>query len=683
MLPNKFIRLTGLATALGMILFTGSVPVPAQTPTNPFAIEGAGAAPPEGQPAAAAEQPTGTAIQVDEEKYVGLNFDYADINVVIQTLADLIGLNYILAPGVSGKVTIQTSGKIAMEDLFYILEKILDINNLTAVKSGDFYKIVPAGTARQDVLEAVGPDEELYPDERIIIKIFKARHTTPTELVRLLNPLKSTKGLFIPHDPTGILFVVDTAARMVMFSDLIDSVDVDIYHNIQVDLYPVENARAEDVAKDLGQVLTSITSIQGRPKARFKLIPVKSINSLLFVTAEKGLGALMNRWVQELDQPTNLENEKIFVYDLQHADAENIVSIMKELYSEKQVEEKTTVRAARKSPVSGDVAPRGAVVKDETLVTGAVKFVADKDTNSIIIQTAPWNYPTIIDTIKKLDKMPKQVLIEVTIAELTLDDEDELGIEWALKSQGTTNVSGETMDYTSIAQTVFNESGAPAVAVPGFSYLIASANRVTAVLNAYAKASRLNILSSPHILASDNKEAKIEVGEEVPIVTTETQSTEGTQVDKTVEYKPTGIILTVTPHINENRYVTLDVTQEVSKAQVNLLGGTDSPIIRKRFAQTSMVVKDNQTLIIGGLIREERERSREGIPFLSRLPILGYLFGTTVDTVSKTELLILITPRVIATEEEGTAVTIEYRDNAITLKESMEDRDTFFKDNPK
>ncbi len=194
------------------------------------------------------------------------------------------------------------------------------------------------------------------------------------------------------------------------------------------------------------------------------------------------------------------------------------------------------------------------------------------------------------------------------------------------------------------------------------------------MLNAYAKASKLNIISRPHIIATNNKEAKIDVGEEVPIITTQTRAGDGDNtenIDQTIEYRSTGIILTVTPHINENREVTLDVTQEVSEAQQNLLGGTDSPIILKRSAKTSMVVRDNETLIIGGLIQETKERSREGIPFLSRIPLLGYLFGTTKDTVTKTELVILMTPRVISTSEEGKRLTDDYISDTVILKKGL------------
>ena len=297
--------------------------------------------------------------------------------------------------------------------------------------------------------------------------------------------------------------------------------------------------------------------------------------------------------------------------------------------------------------------------------------VADKDTNSLIIQTASWFYPTVVEMIRKLDTMPKQVLIEVLIAEITLDDTTQFGIQWALKGQGPVNAFGETHNVqTAHAERVRRRRRG----TTGFSFLVTEAGRLTAALNAYAKDSKLNILSAPHIMATNNKEAKIDVGQEVPILKrtiTDPNNTTATTSTNEIEYRSTGVILTVTPHINEGGYVTLDVNQEVSEAQTNTLGGTDSPIIRKRTAKTTMVVKDNQTLVIGGLILETRDGTREGIPVLSKIPILGYLFGSTKSQVRKTELVLLISPRVVNTIEEGDALTEQVKDRVLTLKKGI------------
>jgi general secretion pathway protein D len=641
-------------------------------------------APPALHTAGAAPTAPAPQTEVKDDEFIGLNFDYADINTVIQTISGILNLNYILAPGVSGKVTIQTSGKIAVADLFFVLEKILEVNNLTAVKSDDYYKIIPLGSVTKEAIPILGPGEEV-PRGGLVIKIFKLSFMAPSEVAKIFGGLKSPQGIFLPHDAGNILFMLENPERLAMFTDLIQAVDVDLYRNISVEMITIVNAQAEELAKDLTQIIGAVVAVPGRAASKFKLVPIKSINAILWVTAEPGLGDLVKKWVRELDQKGTAESEKVFVYALSHASADNVAGILRELYAEKGTGSGGGKAAAPapapgtpdknvrpvSPPVPQPVSVGSAGAGIDSMVSGKVKIVSDKDTNSLIIQTAPWNYASILETIRKLDRRPEQVLIEVTIAELSLDDSDSLGLEWALLSGGQTTVGGEAVAYRSVARNVFNTTGAPSAGI-GFSYLLAEANRVTAVLNAYAKASKLNIISRPHIVASDNKEAKIDVGQEVPVITSTKSSSEGTQTDQTIEYRSTGVILTVTPRINEDRDVTLDVAQEVSQAQTNKLGGTDSPIISKRTAKTSMVVRDNETLIIGGLIQEKREKSREGIPLLSRLPLLGYLFGTTVETLSKTELIVMITPRVITSSEDATRVTSEFRERSYILKKSEE-----------
>ncbi len=638
-------------------------------------------APPEIPSGAAEAARQGSGALTKEGDFVSLNFDSADIGMVVQTVAELLKINYILAPGVSGKVTIQTSGRIAVSELLFVLEKMLEVNNLSMVKSGDFYKIIPAGSVAREGLGTLGPDEAPA-GPGMVIKIFQLTQIAPSEVIKIFGALKSPQGVFIPHDPANLLFVLETPERLAMFGDLIASVDVDAYRSVQVEMYPVRHSQADELARDLAQVLTAAATVPGRAAAKFKLVPVKALNTLILVSAEPGLGALMKRWVNDLDRPAAAEADKVFVHYLDHAGADNVASVLRELYFEKGMPS-----AARTAGAPSPAAPESAAGKGgQPLpaapaeragggggVSGKVKVVSDKDGNAVIIQTAPRNYPVVLETIRMLDKRPQQVLIEVTIAEIRLDDEDDFGIEWSLLSQGTAKTGGETFNVNATARNAYNltDSGGLSQGL-GFSYLVTEAGRLSAVLNAYAKASKLNIISRPRILASDNKEAKIDVGQEVPIITTQTRTGENDdKVDQTIEYRSTGIILTVTPHINEGGDVSLDVLQEVSEAQTNLLGGTDSPIILKRSTKTSMVVKDNETLVIGGLIQQTKGRTREGIPLLSRIPLIGYLFGTTKDTRAKDELLVLLTPRVITRAEDGNRLTERAIDEMVILKKGL------------
>jgi general secretion pathway protein D len=618
-------------------------------------------------------------------KYVSLNFDNADIGVVIQTISELIGLNYIIAPGVKGRVTIQSSSKIPVSSLFDLLGEILEVNALTAVKSGSFYKIVPTNQARQKVIETI-VDGEVSGAQQVITQVVPLSYIRPSEVVKILNPLKSPAGIYIAHDPTRLLLMTDGAKKITELMKIVSLLDVDTFERIQVELYPVRYADAEALAVDLRQVVSTVYAAGGRGKALLAIVPVPQINALMIISGEPSLAANIRSWVVKLDQPATESGEQIFVYPLAHAKAEEISAVLNQVFAR---ETGALVRTTASAPAAGRTpAARTAqarrITQSRTAVSRSggtkspVTIVADKATNSLVIQTSPWYYPVVEETIRKLDVMPKQVLIEVLIAELTLDDETQFGLQWVTRGQGSATVGGERHDFNSQIQNVFPSGDGTALAIPtGFSWVLTEANRISAILRAYAQNAKLNVLSSPHIMAMDNMEATINIGDEVPIITAQTTETAGgtstlsNTITNSVEYRDTGVILTVTPHINEGRYVTLDIRQEVSQAQTNTLGGTDSPIIRKRTVETTMVVKDNQTLVIGGLIDEQKDFSREGIPYLSRIPILGYLFGVTKEKISKTELVLLLTPRVVANPTEGNDLSRMLRDRVLTLKEGI------------
>jgi general secretion pathway protein D len=297
-----------------------------------------------------------------------------------------------------------------------------------------------------------------------------------------------------------------------------------------------------------------------------------------------------------------------------------------------------------------------------TLLEADVGIVADIPTNAVIVRAIPRDYEIIKRTMVELDRIPRQVLIEVLIAEVKLTGDTQFGVEWSLL-----NDSASIGGYDGQDRTGFNNGNLPvdilADPAQGFSYLFDSAE-LQVFLQAQASQNKLNILSSPHILAVDNKEARIEVGEEVPIVTSEYRplvAEADTATTQSVEYRSTGIILTVTPRINERGLVAMDIDQEVSKVDDTVNYGVDSPVISNRMAQTSLVVQDGQTIIIGGLIIDSTGDARTGIPFLSDIPLLGYLFGYSKNNNAKLELILLLTPHVVTNFEEVDLVTNEMK----------------------
>ncbi|HXG16545.1 MAG TPA: secretin N-terminal domain-containing protein, partial [Calidithermus sp.] len=337
-------------------------------------------------------------------------------------------------------------------------------------------------------------------------------------------------------------------------------------------------------------------------------------------------------------------------------------------------------------PAAGPGAPLGgptASVGEVGLIEGQVRFIADEVTNAVIVTTFPRNWEEIEATIRQLDKQPRQVLIEVLVVEVTLTDDTRLGIDWAIKT-GSFRLAQSSINPPTIASPSRDlPTPASALTLPagGLTAFAFSADEFFAILNALAAENRVNVLSSPHVMTSENKKAVINVSDSIPIVTsqqvpiggtttptaTATTSVIGTQ---SIEYRDAGVILTVTPRIGERGTVALDVKQEV-----NDIGAPEPPTgsrrIIKREAETSVVLMNNQTLVLGGLIRDRRSVEDRGIPLLKNIPLLGYLFGAKVNTVNKTELLILITPRVIGTALDAARVTEEMRRLTPDLEEAV------------
>jgi general secretion pathway protein D len=304
-----------------------------------------------------------------------------------------------------------------------------------------------------------------------------------------------------------------------------------------------------------------------------------------------------------------------------------------------------------------------------------IRFVADEVTNAVIVTTYPRLWKEIEETIKRLDKMPRQVLIDVLAAEVRLDDDMKLGVEWAIRSGNfviTSSPSG--LLPAKPPQSIIPFGG---LAVPlGLNVFAFAADKVLAALNALSTDNRVNVLSNPTIMTTENRKAVINVSTSVPIVTSQqvpvaTGGITGNSITQTVEYKDAGIILTVTPRIGEQGTVALDVKQEVNEVGANEPPPINSPRFTKREAETSVVLLNNQTLVLGGLIQNRRTNIKIGVPFLNRIPILGYLFGSTEERIERTELILLITPRTVSSPGDANRVTDQMRRVTPELEESV------------
>src|SRR5205809_1352946 len=693
------------------------------TPLPPLSVGPRAAEP--GRPEAAPATPPRPAMQLrvpsapttsPSGRFIVLNFDNADVETVIHAASEIVGFNYVLSPDVRGKVTVQTSGRIPQEDVFGVLLGILEVHGFTAVKSGNIYKIVRVEGARERAVPTVigdVPMDTRNPDE-IITQIVPVRYASVNDLGVLLRPFVSSRGTLVANRETNVLIITDAASNIRRVLDIVKLVDVQVSLD-ELQIFPISFADAGEVATILNQLFAGgrlraggTPGVPGVPTPapgaaapgpagatvtdRPPLVIAEKRSNSLIVHGRKSEIEMIRRILAQLDINVT-GGRRVFIYFAGNAKSKDLAATLNAIYGATetvpagQPTPPLTSRPAAQPPPPPSPAPTTAPgaplgITDVGLAEGQFRFIADETTNSVIVTTTPRQWTDIEPTIRSLDKMPRQVLIEVLVAEITLNDDTRLGLDWAIKT-GKFNIAQQSLTTsTSGSQTISPPSGFETLGAvtsiaglaSGLTAFTFATDQFFAMLNAFASDNRINVVSNPHVMTSENKKAIINVSTSVPIVTgqqTGTQTvpattggTTTTQVtgslNQTVEYRDAGVILTVTPRIGERGTVALDVKQEVNSVGP-AVAPTNSPSFLKREAETSVVLLNNQTLVLGGLIQDRRTITQRGIPLFYKLPIIGYLFGFKENLIEKSELILLITPRVVGTPVDAQRITDQMR----------------------
>jgi general secretion pathway protein D len=629
-----------------------------------------------------------------------LNFDNADVGAVIQAAADIVRFNYVLGPNVRGrKVTVQTIGKIGSDEVFPLLLTILEVNGLTAVKSGSLYRIITREGAAQSPLRTVVGREPAAgaPADEVLTQVVPLQFLDAGEAMSLLRPFVPADGAIGAHPGTNLLIITDTVANVRRLLEIVKTVDVAGSHE-EPQVIPLKNADAQELAPVLqqlfatGRLRTGIAP--GAPAApgappraapsleaagpgdRPLLIVADRRSNSLLVTARKPELETIRRLVERLDVNVH-GGQRVFVYFPENTKARDLVATLDSIYGRGDrgaggaPGPRPPGAAPPPAPRPSGVVPAGLPLEGVP-PQAEIRLVADEVTNAIVVTTHPRVWTEIEETIRKLDRMPRQVLIEVLAAEVALTDDTKLGIEWAVRSGRFTVTSSASGTLPSPPARSLIGSVVP----PGLGVFAFAADKFLAALNALASENKVNVLSNPSIMTTENKKAVINVSTSVPIVTSQqvpvaTGGTTGNSITQTVEYKDVGVILTVTPRIGEQGTVALDVRQEVNEVGAQEPPPINSPRFNKREAETSVVLLSSQTLVLGGLIQTRRTFSRVGIPGLSRIPILGLLFGSREEKLEKTELVLMITPRVVGTALEAARITEEMRRATPELEQAI------------
>jgi len=605
-------------------------------------------------------------------------------------MADIMKINYMIDPKVKGVVNIHTSGQITTEDVFPIFQTILKLNGATAVKKENIYEIVPLGDAKKSYTPPTTLLEtgKSLPEEKYTIQIISLRYIPVTEVSKMIKPFLSDGADIVEHPPHNILIIGDMASNVKKSLDIIGLFDIDIFTDLRVRIYPILNADVTEVAKEMERIFSSFeVSTKSARGVGITFTPITRINSLLVVSSIPNIFEKVERWLKELDKiPTEGTKFSVFVYYVQNYKAKDLADILKQIFvpsKEKKVEFKEKVVTPEPTPRGArpPTTPTPTPTKEEpgAVPEGEINIVVDETNNALVIRAFARDYRSILETIKKLDLYPKQVLIDVLLAEITLDEENKFGVEW---SRFITSGTPQAQEIVMGARPPTDPFSQVLSSTGYIRYSIVElGGRVSAAISAAATDNRLNVISSPHILASNNKEAKIQIGKSQPILTNtyttgySTGTTTGV-VEGTIEYKDIGIILTVTPRISDAGLITLEFQVEKSDVATVTLGTLPSvPVFDKKTAKTVLSVLEGQSIVIGGLIEDTKVRNKGGVPLLSRIPIIGALFGTQDYENKKTELILMMTPHIITDHIQSNSVTKEFRDKVEGLKKDLEEKE--------
>lgn len=627
-----------------------------------------------------------------------LNFDDADLGEVAKViLGDILGQNYVLNPKVAGKVTLQTTQALTKEELLPTLEMVLRMNNAALVKVAKIYHIEPAADAllTSDITATSRPGYQT--------RVIPVKNVDVQDIVDIIKPLVGEKTILNVDGTRNIIVASGTADEMARVMDMVGTFDIDVLRGRSFGLFPLAHVEPDAIIEELQAVFDQKT--KDNDSEFFRFIPIERLNAVLAITHQGKYLNDIETWVHRLDKASSEKGGGVYVYRAQHYDSDELANTLNEIFTGAQKKDTAAKLApgqkssslsnssgsssgansstsnssssnssgsSSSSSTSGSAAAGGSSggLSKKTKKTSAsgsastgdvkvsnvdnVRIISDKANNSLIIVAKPREYEIILPIIKQLDILPLQVLIDATIVSVNLKDDLQYGISWYLSHHGSS--LGSNGSVAAAAATA-----ATGVATGGLS-AVYNSGTVQALLTAQSTLNNVKVISSPSLMVLNNQQAKINVGDQIPIQTGSLTSTNGAGVAATtIQYKDTGVTLEVTPRVNANGMVIMDISQVVSSVVPQSQGVTSTATINKKEIESSVAVQDGETIVLGGLIDNNITNNKVGIPFLQELPWIGPLFGTTTRNNDKDELVVLITPRVVKSQQDSRLISNEFK----------------------
>ncbi len=599
--------------------------------------------------------------EIADEDKLKIQVEKMPVNEFLNLLfGKVLNADYYLDKSLQGRtetVTLSMTTPTGRTALLEIAREVLKSYGLEIQKKGAIYFVGPqSGVAQKQIVPFFVGDvpQDVDSGQRVALFIPIYYNLAPDQHMNLVQMLAvSSEGLAYTIPGAGIIYIVDRAANVRAAAELIRALDRPTLVGKKIRLYYLEYMDAQTFSEHLIQTLPAqgVQLAKSSAERGMILIPLPDVKALLAVSPTEEWLQFVNYWRDKLDIPSILgENPNYFIYYCQNRRATDLAAVFSAVGAEL-----SQVSSNKKKTQPGSTAPAKVSLRKKDDGSLPVSITVDKASNALIIFATPSEFEVMKGLLIELDRLPKQVLIEVTVGEVTLTDKLQFGIEWAIRHSG--DLIGELGTLKKLG-----------VGGSGFLYtLITEGGDFQAVLNAFAQKGVLNVLSTPRLMVLDNEEAMINVGTEVPVVTSESTTpgvvSEGTTgILRSIQYRNTGVILNIKPTINSNGMLTITLSQEVSEAQTNDISpDISSPLILTRSLSTSVALKTGSSVLLGGLIKNNTSRSQVKVPLLGDIPILGNVFKTQSKSTDRTEMFIQITPYILSDTKDAEDVTRKFK----------------------
>lgn len=647
-----------------------------------------------------------------EDNDIALNFANADVREAArEVLGNILHLNYVVDGKIQATITLQTGRPLSRKMVLPAFEAALHANGLALVETGDLYRIMPIEEASRATPPASFSGNGDKPG--FATRVLPLKWVSAAELRRTMDPFIAAGSVVEADASRNLLLLSGPQEELVHLTELVNLFDVDWLKGLSFAVFPLHVDTAQNVVREMAGIFGP--GADGPLAGVVKFVPMDRLNAILVTTTQPRYLEKVKTWIERLDYGNDETTPRVFQYQVQNSRAVDLAEVLTQLFSGRSGRNSASSvtapgtrsvdlfstrtpgslsssgqngglgsghgSAASASASGGILSGSRAGIADslggldgippsnpadrpgdpdaglsnlspsgDLPEMPHIRVVADEKNNALVIFAKPGDYRMVEAVVKKLDIVPLQVQIEATIAEVTLNDNLQYGLQFFLKT------GANTVTLSPSAKGVIG------AIFPGFNYTLATRNQET-IISALKEVSQVNVVSSPQLLVLDHHSAILQVGDQVPIPVQQSQSqlTPNAPLVSTIDYHDTGVILRISPRVNSNGLVTLDIDQEVSNVTATTSSTLNAPTFNQRRLLSSIVVQDGETVALGGLIRDNVNNGRSGIPILSELPTIGALFGTTTKDKTRTELIILLSPRVVRDSAGARAVTEELR----------------------